>query len=286
MPQSGLTLMPRPVSDPDGSPIDNFQPTTTPRSPNSLAIVMLSNSPSSLHARQRSHRRQNSTPSAFESANISQLPNANANARRQAAAHRRGMSLDNRRQQTTPNLRRQESTKVRMSTNITGSAHTSQHHALREAQQQRTQARPGPHPLQYVSMASSENEQFLLSPHGTPQNQRFSSSPYDGIPVPFPYSGQWNMMMQRNQESFANNMTDSKNFGLYSHENASPSPTFFNYAEYSTGHVYLPDEATSRRNSRRISDGIMDRVSRFENMNIEDIQRPTTPPSQNANSES
>lgn len=43
------------------------------------------------------------------------------------------------------------------------------------------------------------------------------------------------------------------------------------------------DTSSTRRASRRVSNGIMDRVSKFEGMAME-MQRPATPPHQNDNS--
>lgn len=167
-----------------------------------------------------------------------------------------------------------------MTTNNTGLAITSQHSVSREAQQQRTQARPGPHQLQYVSMASTDSDNFLISPHATPQTQRFDAACFDGIPVAFPYGAHWNMMLQKNQENFANNMAaESKNFDPYSNDSALSTPNF----DGPTGQAWPAGDVASRRNSKRISDGIMDRVSKFESMSMDDFQRPTTPPSQNGN---
>ncbi|KHO01033.1 C2H2 transcription factor Swi5 [Metarhizium album ARSEF 1941] len=249
--------------------------------PDSLATNMLPNPPTSVHARQRQHRRQNSTPSALEGVNISPLPNANN--RRQAAAHRRGLSLDIRRQQTTKHAARQDFNKVRLTTNSTGLATTSQqHHVLREAQPQRTQARPGPNHMQYTSMVSNSNENFMISPHGTPQTQRFSSpSCFESSAVHFPYQTQLDLMMQKNHENYYNNMAESRNFDLYSNDSALSTPTFVNFPDSPAGQVWSADDAGSRRSSRRISDGIMERVNKFESMGMEETQRPTTPPNQN-----
>ncbi|KAG5983680.1 hypothetical protein E4U55_007491 [Claviceps digitariae] len=245
---------------------------------------MLSNPPTSMHARQRQHRRQNSTPSAFDGMTISQLPDANT--RRQAMAHRRGLSLDTRRNQMMQHTTQQGINKVRIDTNMTGLANTSQHHILQEAQQQRIQARPGPQQLHYASMAPKDGESFLMSPHGTPQSQRFDASCFDTVPVQFPYNGsQWNMMMQKNHDNFANNMAESKNFDLYSHDSALSTPTFINFPDSDADQAWsICDEASSRRNSRRISDGIMERVNKFENIGMESAHRPTTPLNQDGNS--
>ena len=98
---------------------------------------MLSNPSSSLQQRQRQHRRQNSTPSAFQAPKVPLLPATNI---QRTAAHRRGQSLDQRcAQRAQP---QQDDTMV--STNI--GSQQRQQHGLREAQQQRL-ARPGAVPL-------------------------------------------------------------------------------------------------------------------------------------------
>ncbi|CRK46007.1 hypothetical protein BN1723_019855, partial [Verticillium longisporum] len=62
---------------------------------------MLSSPSRNLQARQRAtHRRQNSTPSAFEPAKIPALPTVQN--RQRALGHRRGLSLDTRRQHLSP----------------------------------------------------------------------------------------------------------------------------------------------------------------------------------------
>ena len=256
---------------------------------------MLSNPTTSLHARQRQHRRQNSTPSAFEGVKVQNLPNVN---RRQAAGHRRGLSLDTRRQQQQPQQQitsptaRQDST-VSMSTNNTGLANTSQHRVLREAQQQRTQARPGPQhhhhhqqqqPQHYVSYGHNDPESFLISPHATPQTQRFDASCFETSSAPFdPYGEQLNMMMRKNQGSYGTNMSSSKDFDLFTAESPQSTPNYLNMPESPSNRAWMPDGAapTIRRSTRRISDGIVDRVSKYENMSPE--ERPITPPNQNGN---
>ncbi|XP_044717257.1 C2H2 transcription factor Swi5 [Hirsutella rhossiliensis] len=252
---------------------------------------MLSNPTTGLHARQRQHRRQSSTPSAFEGVKIPTLPNANQ--QRQAAGHRRGLSLDTRRQQQMASPTTRQDYK---------------HHVLREAQQQRLQARPGTHhhhhqqqqrrppqpqqqqhqapppPPQYASMALGDRESYLMSPHATPQTNRFNPAPcFDTSSIPFnPYGAQLNLMMQKNQESFANNMGEAKEFELYTNESDLTTPTFVNFPESPSGQNWTPEDA-SRRNSRRISNGIVDRVHKYENMGMEGMQRPMTPPNQNGN---
>ncbi|POR39257.1 Metallothionein expression activator [Tolypocladium paradoxum] len=227
--------------------------------------MLMSKPTGNLHPNPRQHHRQNSTPSAFEGVKVPALSNAN---HRQAAGHHRGLSLDTRRQQTASPTTQQDY----------------EHHFLREAQQQCIQARPGTHQqLHYVALARRDSENYLISPHDTPQAHRFNpSSCYDTSAVPFnPYGAQLNLMMQKNRESYASNMTEIKEFELYN-DSALSTPTFMNFPESPSGQVWSL-EGDSRRNSRRISNGIMDRVNKFENLSMEELQRPMTPPNQNGN---
>ncbi|KAJ9148688.1 Metallothionein expression activator 1 [Pleurostoma richardsiae] len=237
-----------------------------------------------LHARQRQHRRQNSTPTAYEAVKIANLPNIQ---QRQHASHRRGLSLDTRRQQHhqqhTTMGRRSPTTTLRQEFTT---------HVLREAQQQRL-ARPGPGQA-YANMAPHNDENYLLSPHGTPQSQRFDTAAcYGGSPqqqdcmgIPFDvYGGQMNANMRRSPVSFANNMTGAQDFELFAPpDSAMSTPTFLNFQESpspSQGWTSEGETTSTRRSSRRISNGIMDRVAKFENMGMEGPQRPITPPNQN-----
>ena len=121
---------------------------------------MLSSEKNGLHARQKQHRRQQSTPNAYQGVNVPSLPNN----RQQAGHHRRGQSLDiRRRQQPTNQTARQAM--VSTNTNNPGLANHPQH-VLREAQQQRLQARPGTEHY-YANIAPSGSENYLISPHAS-----------------------------------------------------------------------------------------------------------------------
>ncbi|KAI0006749.1 hypothetical protein F4779DRAFT_549840 [Xylariaceae sp. FL0662B] len=250
---------------------------------------MLSTTPSGLQVWNRQHRRQNSTPTAFETMKIAtNLPSMHQHQQqRSRISHRRGLSLDIRRQQqmqspTTP--LRQEIQTVSNDTNI---GLTTPQHVPRETQQQRI-ARPGPQHA-YANLASDEN--YLLSPHGTPQMQNFEVQCFDGLPsqqdinLSFEmYNGPMNAIV-KNQESFSSNMTASSDFDLLP-SSALSTPSFVNFQEGPTGGpgwISEGETASTRRNSRRISNGIMDRVAKFENnVGAEVPQRPLTPPRQNA----
>ncbi len=102
-----------------------------------LASSMLSTPTSSLQQRHRQHRRQNSTPTAFDAPKVPLLP---ATAIRRNGSHRRGLSLDQRPQQRDqPKKFPQDDRTVSTNTGL----HQQQQHILQETQQQRL-ARPGP----------------------------------------------------------------------------------------------------------------------------------------------
>lgn len=173
-------------------------------------------------------------------------------------------------------------------TNSTGLATHSQH-LLREAQQQRIQARPGTQ-NPYVSIAPSGSDQNLISPHATPQLQaeRFDQSCFGTNPLSFPpYGGDLNMMMSRAQTGFGDQMSGGREFDIFNTDSALSTPTFPNFQESpnAQGWTSEGDTTSTRRASRRISNGIMDRVNKFEHLGFEAIQRPITPPNQNATSE-
>ncbi|KAK7969967.1 hypothetical protein PG988_009040 [Apiospora saccharicola] len=126
-----------------------------------------------------------------------------------------------------------------------------------------------------------------------PTMQGFDPNCFDGLPpqqdmnLQFNfYEAQMNMMMKKNQESFSESMSSPQDFELYPSSSMS-TPTFMNFSESPNGGqgwISEGETSHSRRSSRRISNGIMDRVSKFENMHpgMEGSQRPLTPPHQNA----
>lgn len=135
-------------------------------------------------------------------------------------------------------------------------------------------------------MAQDDSENFLISPHDTPQTQRFDASCFDNTAVPYdPFGEQFSMMVQKNQGSYGTNMSSAKDFDLFSGESTQSTPSYMNFAESPSENSWNQDGsvATIRKTARRISNGIMDRVSKFENLG-EETQRPSTPPNQNDNS--
>ncbi|KAL7619538.1 Metallothionein expression activator [Parahypoxylon ruwenzoriense] len=240
---------------------------------------MLSNPPQGgLQARNRQHRRQNSTPTGFEAMKIAtNLPTMHQHHQQQRprVSHRRGMSLDTRRQQYQQRQQQMQSSTTQLRQEFPT-------HVLREAQQQRI-ARPGPQQA-YTNLANDEN--YLLSPHGTPRTQSFEDQGFGNLPgqqeiqMNFDlYNEAMNMNMKKNQENFSNNITTSQDFDQFP-SSALSTPTFMSFHDSPTGGagwISEGDTTSTRRSSRRISNGIMDRVAKFENMGTEMPQRPLTP---------
>ncbi|KAI9755852.1 MAG: hypothetical protein M4579_004134 [Chaenotheca gracillima] len=132
---------------------------------------MLSNPNSSLQQRQRQHRRQNSTPTAFTTPKVPILPTTTSSQRH--GTHKRGLSVDQRSLQQHPP--RDDHT---VSTTNPGLQYRQQQ-ILREAQQQRL-ARPGQFDRQHFP--SVYQQQLISAQH--PSRQQQSSDQVDVF-------GQW-----------------------------------------------------------------------------------------------
>jgi regulatory protein SWI5 len=253
---------------------------------------MLSNPPSrnQLHLRQRQHRRQNSTPTAIEAVKSEGLPNIHPPRPRPGLSHRRGLSLDTRRQQLSPFAATttigQDFTTVSTATttNTTGPAHPQ--HVLRESQQQRT-ARPGlDTPTNFVFPANQTGDTYLLSPRGTPQHQRFQNfAPQETFAISPQFSANHAKTDKANFLTTSTSM-GSEDLEFLHTDSALSTPTYTTFDEpfpgtqTQQGWLSEGEIASTRRTSRRISNGIMDRVCKFETMTME-AARPLTPPHQN-----
>jgi regulatory protein SWI5 len=227
---------------------------------------MLSNPTNNLHNRQRQHRRQNSTPNAFEPVKVSNLPNIQRH-----GGHRRGMSLDTRRRQTPP--------QDYMVSNTNPGFQTTQQHILRETQQQRL-VRQG---QQFLSFDNDEN--YLNSPNVTPHRQSFDAGSMNqygdrGGQSQY-YSGPINTIIPVNTNNFNGNGNDD--FNLFNSDGSLTPSAFLDFSAGFTDSQSADNGNNSRRNSagRRISGGILDRVAQFENLALQSPHRPITPPNQN-----
>jgi regulatory protein SWI5 len=241
---------------------------------------MLSN-PTTLHQRQRQHRRQNSTPTAFEAPKVPSLPTIQRN-----VAHRRGMSLDQRlRRQSPPQDIKQ------VSTTNKGFQQQQQQKILREAQQQRL-ARPGQQ-QQTDNFSLSNDENYLISPLVSPQRQSFDTgchSLYEGSRgAPPSYSlDQVDTIIRVDPDNCSSNDPFGGNDTILFPENG--NATSQAYLDFSMAFDELQDwgstiKPRTRPSSRRVSGGIADRVAKFENMAAEQLDlRPVTPQAQNTGS--
>ncbi|KAK4174695.1 putative transcriptional factor [Triangularia setosa] len=297
-------------------PSVTLQPYTTP------VFAMLSNppQPGAMQSRQRQHRRQISTPTGFEAVKIAPLPNFSQ--QRQPISHRRGVSLDTRQQQfipTTPtsSSARQEYLAARHEFNPLAISSpvvpTTPQQILRENQRQGI-SRPGTSGTDRSDTSSNHSYQsfhdsdaFLVSPNVTPNNQRFVDALASPAPMvemsPLPYEAYLNSIgMTKNQAAFANNnnIDVGGGFDFYSQDSALSTPTFLTFPDSSPASTgqggWISEGETappqSRRNSRRISSGIVDKVAKFENMmnvggnaDLSGQHRPVTPSSQFAGGE-
>jgi regulatory protein SWI5 len=228
---------------------------------------MLSNPTNNLQNRQRQHRRQQSTPTAFEAVKVTTLPHI-----QRQSSHRRGMSLDQRRRQTSP-----QGINTVSSTNNQG-YQTTQQHILRETQQQRL-ARPG---QQYTTFDNDEN--YLMSPLVNNHRESFDAGCTneftEGNLSPYSYTGTINTISEMEPSHF----NEGQDFNLFSTD-ATLTPSEF--IDFSAGFNDSMDSHSgqdSRRSSlgKRISGGIVDRVTQFENLTSKSPQRPLTPPNQNS----
>ncbi|KAH8687107.1 hypothetical protein BGZ60DRAFT_392842 [Tricladium varicosporioides] len=224
---------------------------------------MLSNPTNNLHTRQRQHRRQNSTPTAFEPVKANHLPNIQRH-----GAHRRGMSLDQRRRPTPPQ-------DISVSNTNQGYQTTPQH-ILRETQQQRL-VRPGQH---FANFDNDEN--YLSSPTVTPHRQSFDAScmNYGERQPQYSYTGPINTVISVNTQAY----NPANDFNLFNPD-GSLTPSAF--LDFSTGFENDNQNSNSRSDSRRssggrrISGGILERVAQFETLALQSPHRPITPPNQN-----
>ncbi|OBT89219.1 hypothetical protein VE02_04271 [Pseudogymnoascus sp. 03VT05] len=232
---------------------------------------MLSN-PKNLQ-RHRQHRRQQSTPTAYDAPKVPTLPTNQKN-----ASHRRGMSLDQR--------RRQSPTQDTVSITNQG-LYDNQQHILQETQKHRL-ARQGQQPTRFFNPTNDEN--YLLSPLVTPQRKNFDIGCIDAYGAPgkrasySAYPEPINSLNRVNEDAHARNSQFAGNDSLlYQDEETTPSA----YVDFSMAFDGLQAQeswnATIKPNrsshSRRISGSIADRVAQYEDLAArQSLSRPITPP--------
>ncbi|KAK4132683.1 hypothetical protein BT67DRAFT_424974 [Trichocladium antarcticum] len=267
---------------------------------------MLSNPPhmSGLHSRQRQHRRQNSTPSAFEAVKIAPLPSFHQQHQRPSVSHRRGLSLDTRRQHLASPAAtsiRQDYSPIGIPTTSRGSTPTPQH-LMGETQQQRT-IRPSLVQPAYTHISTqhlqNDNDSFLVSPQVTPQSQRYFNALSEQGQMAemngLSFETYLALDMMKSPTGFSNSgpIDPAREFEFFGPGSALSTPTFLTFPDSSPastcqGWISENDTAStqSRRTSRRISNGIMDKIAKFEALGTginTPSQRPSTPASQGLN---
>ncbi|KAL5596740.1 hypothetical protein BROUX41_006569 [Berkeleyomyces rouxiae] len=271
---------------------------------------------------ERRHKRQQSTPNAnFDTIRIAPphpqqsmaAPNsASLHAHRQSMGHRRGLSLDTRRQVLSNRQVAAAAAAAAAATTTTGPlsvgmVHPTSSPVASSIQEHRMMVgRP--------FIMSMEQDNYLISPHTTPHSQRFDTGAYDTTPIQFDSSFGPHMGLQSAP-------IVGKEFNFFTSDSPLGTPSFV-YAESPTAAGnWLPEgnaqpqsqpQAQSQletqaqtqggfqRHTRRISNGILDRVTKFETMGMEgpqsqdptqgqtqdqgpsgDATRPTTPTNQN-----
>lgn len=259
--------------------------------------------------RRRQHRRQNSTPSGPEPGRDHQTnPPPPTNPVRPSGGHRRGLSLDTRRQ----HIRHRSSASidagagvgvgrdfatVSISTNA-GFTGRPQHDVLR-AQQQCLQAGPGTQLPQFTFPAgnhgrqhsSSNGADMSVNTNGTSDGGYYYSQGsahetgfeqgFDAPSIPW----EEYLAMQKTRANFANAMASADE--MYGSGTTLSTPTYMEFPEgvgMSPGWNSEAETASTRRGTRRISNGIADRINKFEGLS-DDSQRTVTPSNQDATGE-
>ncbi|CAK7271809.1 Metallothionein expression activator [Sporothrix epigloea] len=224
-------------------------------------------------------------------------------------AHRRGLSLDTRRQQLQQRQQKQQQIQQKQSQQqqeqqqqladaaaaaiVSAPSNPGQHifpqHITQETQQQRT-VRQGAKAQQFAEQ--SRDEAIFFAQQQQQQQQENCLGTYNL------YDGPTAAMMRKSL-SGGGLPLQQQEFQLYANPNGhdlQAPATFINYHDTSciTGfpptaaspHGWVSEDETSstRRASRRVSNGILDRVSKFEGLAM-DLGRPATPPYQNQNRE-
>ena len=274
-------------------------PATTPLLTAQRCLSMLSNPPNMTGTPGRSpyrqHRRQNSTPSAFDAVKIAPLPNLQ---QRRLVAHRRGLSLDVRAPRLAPapapNTARQEYSMARNSV-AHGGPESARKKPMLDAQQQHAPRLDTNHP---TFTEQNTSDPFLMSPEAAGQGRLFAGGLTGDMPLPTdinglpfdPFSG--SLGFDRSADQLSANVADGpQDFDFFVPDSSLSTPTFMTFPDSSPAsascQAWITEteraNADSRRSSRRISNGIMDKVAKFEAMvsgpgAVE--QRPCTPSSQ------
>lgn len=219
---------------------------------------------SGLRSRQRQHRRQNSTPSAFDAVKIAPLPTLQP---KRPISHRRGLSLDTRAHPLAPAPAPTES----------------------QTSSQQSTPRRGFGDAFFPPSDGSDN--FLFSPQVTPQSRRFANilphndSMEDLNSLSFDqYAASLGLYERPDSRLSGSDVDPSRDFDFFGADSALSTPSFLTFPESSPAPTqgWSSDAETastnSRRSSRRISNAILDKVAKFEALGAgASMDRPCTP---------
>ncbi|ERT01576.1 regulatory protein SWI5 [Sporothrix schenckii 1099-18] len=168
-------------------------------------------------------------------------------------------------------------------------------HVMQDTQQQRT-VRQG---IEAQQFAKQSREQAILFAQQQQQQQQQQQRQHqqDCADASFDFYNGPTAAMMRKSLSGGGLPMQQQDFQLFANSghHGLQSPTAFMNFQHASNTAGFPPSATSpqgwaseddtsstRRSSRRVSNGILDRVSKFEGMAME-MQRPATPPHQNEN---
>ncbi|EPE05176.1 c2h2 transcription factor swi5 [Ophiostoma piceae UAMH 11346] len=222
---------------------------------------------------------------------------AHANAQQQAqaavsrqASHRRGQSLDTRRQQLQQRQQRQQQIQqiqgharghsrsqsqsqnhyIAPANAPQGIPNTTPQHVMRETQQQRTVRSGASTQQQQQQECSAASFDYYNGPTAAMMRKTLSGG---GLP-----------MNQQDFQLFASPSQAQQHAlqsptAFMSFQDANNAAVFANSAPSPQGWASEEETSSTRRSARRVSNGILDRVVKFEGMQpMDGMQRPATPP--------
>ncbi|KKF96216.1 hypothetical protein CFO_g1443 [Ceratocystis platani] len=228
---------------------------------------------------------------------------ANLQHHRQSLGHRRGLSLDTRRQVLSNRQSVASATAAAAAAAATGSVgmgHPTSSPVTTSAHEHRIMMSRS-----YINL-SMEQENYLISPHSTPHSQRFDPASYDTTPIHFDSSFGPDMGLQSAPNAgkgfeffttdsplttpsfvYAESPTTAGNWMSEGDAQSQSQPQPQSQEESQSqsqaqsqietqAHIQTQNQAEAQggfqRHSRRISNGIMDRVTKFETLGMEPPQ--------------
>lgn len=236
----------------------------------------------------RGHRRQQSTPMAYDPSKMPSMPSVSAQNQTytqtlRQSTHRRGISLDQRPRQMP------EQTTSRINLTNLGLQRENTQEILQQSQQQRIMLRQQQQSPYYSKPVNSDP--YLISPSVTPQRQSFDGGDLDVFAQNSPNQFQQQFPDRIDTTFVGTNNNQFQNNGqqMFPETEILTPSTYFDFTRALEG---LPEDnwnstvkASSRPTSRPESRHVADRVNSYENSTLrKSISRPITPPGQDSSS--